>query len=221
MGMEQGLSTMVPFGERAQAIASYARAFFRSVDSGEFSLMVENARSSGQLWLVERLYSGKVIESVVRTILGRVDRGRFVGDQLNDYVQDATVVLMQVANQQKLDLTKSPGEIASYICLWIEQRVKRMARKDQRWRFSFLEAADDIEGSAGDAAVEEKRLNGWDPGWAGAYCPRGPSMEGKADARPWRTTAVTEKRFPASASGARKSERNVLSIFGSSRSEKM
>jgi hypothetical protein len=221
MGMEQGLSTMVPFGERAQAIASYTRAFFRSVDSGEFSLMVENARSSGQLWLVERLYSGKVIESVVRTILGRVDRGHFVGDQLNDYVQDATVVLMQVAGQQKLDLTKSAGEIASYICLWIEQRVKRMARKDQRWRFSFLEVADDIEGPAGNAAVEEKRFNDWDPGLAGAYCPRGPSMEGKADAGPWRTTAGTEERSCATPSGARRSELSVLSIFGSSRSEKM
>ncbi|HOD76063.1 MAG TPA: hypothetical protein PKJ17_08550 [Syntrophorhabdaceae bacterium] len=56
MRMEQGVSPMVTAGERAQAVASYARAFFRSMGADEFALMIENARSSGQLWLVERLY---------------------------------------------------------------------------------------------------------------------------------------------------------------------
>lgn len=221
MGMKQGMSPMVTAGERAQAVASYARAFFRSMGTDEFALMIENARSSGQLWLVERLYSRKVIDGVVRRILGRVDRGHCVGDQLNDYIQDATVVLMQLARQEKLDLTKSAGEIASYICLWIEQRVKRMARKDQRWRFSLLETTDDIEGSAGDIAVEEGTANSWNPGWTEAYHPPGPATEGMSAAGPWEKTHVAEKRIAIVASGARKSERNVLSIFGPSRSEKM
>jgi hypothetical protein len=220
IGREQGVSPVVTVGERAQAVASYARAFFRSMGADEFSLMIENARSSGQLWLVERLYSRKVIDGVVRTILGRVDRGHYVGDQLNDYIQDATVVLMQLATQEKLDLTKSVGEIASYICLWIEQRVKRMARKDQRWRFSLLETADDIEGSNGNVAMEEGTLNGFNPGWTGAYCPTGPAMEGMSATELWQKAHVAEKRT-VTASGARKSERNVLSIFGPSQSEKM
>ncbi len=65
MRMEQGVSPMVTAGERAQAVASYARAFFGSMGADEFALMIENARSSGQLWLVERLYSRKVIDGVV------------------------------------------------------------------------------------------------------------------------------------------------------------
>jgi len=221
MNTEHGLSPVASVGERAQAIASYARAFFRSIDADEFSLMVENARSSGQLWLVESLYSRKVIDGVVRTILGRVDRGHCVGDQLNDYIQDATVVLMQLASQEKLDLTKSVGEIASYICLWIEQRVKRMARKDQRWRFSLLETVDDIEGSAGGVAVEEGTLSGWNPGWAGGCCPTGSAMEGVPAGGFWQDAQTADKGPATAALGARKSERNVLSIFGSSRSEKM
>ncbi len=221
MNTEHGLSPMVSVGERAQAIASYARAFFRSMDADEFSLMVENARSSGQLWLVERLYSRKVIDGVVRTILGRVDRGHYLGDQLNDYIQDATVVLMQLARQEKLDLTKSVGEIASYICLWIEQRVKRMARKDQRWRFSLLETVDDLEGSTGDVAVEEGALNGWNPGWAGAHCPTRRATEGISTGGTWQKAHTAEERIGTAVSGARKSERNVLSIFGPSRSERM
>ncbi len=40
MDMEQGPSTMVPFGERAQAIASYT-GLFQVCGSGEFGLMVE------------------------------------------------------------------------------------------------------------------------------------------------------------------------------------
>lgn len=220
MGMEQGASPVVTLGERTQAVASYARAFFRSMGADEFSLMVEDARSSGQFWLVERLYSRKVIENVVRTVLGRVDRGHFVGDQLNDYVQDATVVLMQVASQEKLDLTKSVGEIASYICLWIEQRVKRMARRDQRWRFSLLETVDDIEGSAGDAAAEERTPGDWNPGWVGAYCPTGPVMEGVPSAGLRQKDHVAEKGIAIAGPGGRRSERNVLSLFGSSRSEK-
>lgn len=218
MGIEHEGSAVIHAAERTQAMASYARAFFRSIDFDEFGRMVEDARSSGQQWLVERLYSKKVIDSVVKTILGRIDKGRFVGDQLNDYVHDAAVVLMQIARQEKFDLTKSAGEIASYACLWIEQRVKRMARKDQRWRFSLSETADDIEDSAGNVTAEEACLTGWNPGWPGECCPPDPDTEGGHIAGPWQKAGVSDVRNRAATRSARKSERNVLSIFGSSRS---
>jgi hypothetical protein len=221
MGIEREGFEMVRVAERTQAMVSYARTFFRSVDSEDFGRMIEDARSLGQQLMVERLYSRKVIDNVVRTILGRIDKGHCVGDQLDDYVQDATVVLIQVARQEKLDLTKSAGEIASYICLWIEQRVKRMARKDQRWRFSLSETTDDVEELAGSVAVEEVGLTGWNPEWPGGHSPPDPGMEAGHVSMPWRKTAVSEKNGSAATFSARKSERNVLSIFGSSRSEDM
>lgn len=200
----------VMFRERTQAMASYARAFFRSLSADEFTRMIEDARSSGQQRLVERLYENKVIDNIVRTILGRIDRGHFVGDQLNDYIHDAVVVLMQIACQGKFDLTKSAGEIAAYVCLWIEQRVKRAARKDQRWRFSLSET-DDPEGGACDTGVvdvEEVRL----------------SLDGNMErdlAESGEKSRRSGRRNHIAAYNVRKSERHVLSLFGSSRSEEM
>ncbi len=64
MGIEREGYGTLHVGERTLAMASYARAFFRSMGSEEFGRMIEDARSSGQQWLVERLYSRKVIDSL-------------------------------------------------------------------------------------------------------------------------------------------------------------
>ena len=130
---------------RAQAMTSYARSFFRSISYEDFVKAIGEADTAGQQVIVEKLYSHKVIDNVVKTILGKIDKGNFLGDQMNDYIQDAVVVIMKITREGRLDLTKTPGEIASYICLWIEQRVKRLARKDQRWRFSLYDTLGDIE----------------------------------------------------------------------------
>ncbi len=138
---------------------------------------------------------------------------------MNDYVQDATVVLMQIARQEKLDLTKSAGEIASYVCLWIEQRVKRMARKDQRWRFSLLETAGDVEGPAGCIGSEETGPADWSPGWAGGYHPSEAGVQRGCVAELPRKPDVFEGFNPVGTRSVSRSERNVLSIFGSSKAE--
>lgn len=193
----------VMVSERAQAMASYARAFFRSMSAEEFARMIEDARSSGQQRLVERLYENKVIDNIVRTILGRIDRGHFVGDQLNDYIHDAVVVLIQIARQEKFDLTKSAGEIASYVCLWIEQRVKRVARKDQRWRFSLSET-DDFEDSVRNT------------GTADEACPSPDGNMERGLAELHGQVPGPGRRYRVAACSVRKSERHVLSLFGSS-----
>lgn len=144
-GREQGKIEVSGIRDRAQAMTSYARSFFRSINHEDFVQAIDEASASGQQILVEKLYSHKVIDNVVKAILGKIDKGNFLGDQVSDYIQDAAVVVMKIANDERLDLTKSPGEIASYICLWIEQRVKRLARKDQRWRFSLYDTEGDIE----------------------------------------------------------------------------
>ena len=197
--------------ERSQAVTSYVRAFFRSMNVDEFSSLIAMARSDGQQKIVEELYAAGVINSVVRVILGRLDRGHFINDQINDYIQDATVVLVQITRQDRLDLTKSAGEIASYICLWIEQRVRRVAKKDQRWRFSLADSPGDAEkqpemsrdlepyrseASSGEAAGPELCIeNGTHP----------VSPEPGAGTGP---DAIFRFNFG-------KHERNVLSIFGS------
>lgn len=200
--------------ERTQAMASYARAFFRSMSSEEFARAIEDARLFGQQRLVEKLYAKKVIDNIVKAILARIDRSHFVGDHLNDYIHDAVVVLIQIARQGKFDLTKSTGEIASYVCLWIEQRVKRAARKDQRWRFSLSETTTDIEESAGNTDFDETCQPKLNAGWSqdGYACDGNP--EGYfADVQKPRPA---ERRNPVVAHGLRKSDRHVLSLFGTS-----
>jgi hypothetical protein len=198
--------------ERTQAMASYARAFFRSMSSEEFARVIEDARSFGQQSLVERLYAKKVIDNIVKAILARIDRGHFVGDQLNDYIHDAVVVLMQIARQGKFDLTKSAGEIASYVCLWIEQRVKRAARKEQRWRFSLSETTVDLEESTDNADFDETRQPKLSARWSQDGCASDRIVEGTfADVR---TPCPAERRNPVVAHGQRKSDRHVLSLFG-------
>lgn len=198
-------------GERTQAVSSYVRAFFRSMNVEEFSSLIAKARSNGQQEIVEELYAAGVIKSIVRAILGRIDKGHCINDQISDYIQDATMVLVQIARQDRLDLTKSAGEIASYICLWIEQRVRRVARKDQRWRFSLADLPGDVENRL--AMVQDLE----------SYREEAPSGEAAGP-----ETAVTNGVHPAlpeqlAGTGPDaifgfnfgKRERNVLSIFGS------
>jgi len=200
--------------ERAQAMASYARAFFRSMNSEEFARIIEDARSFGQQRLVERLYAKKVIDNIVKAILARIDRSHFVGDHLNDYIHDAVVVLIQIARQGKFDLTKSTGEIASYVCLWIEQRVKRAARKDQRWRFSLSETTGDLEESTDGTDFDETFQPKLNPRWSRDGCVSDGIVEGNlTDVRKPRPA---ERRNPVVAHSLRKSDRHVLSLFGTS-----
>jgi len=203
--------------ERTQAMASYARAFFRSMSSEEFAQAIEDARSFGQQRLVERLYAKKVIDNIVKAILARIDRGDFVGDQLNDYIHDAVVVLMQIARQEKFDLTKSAGEIASYVCLWIEQRGKRAARKDQRWRFSLSETPVDLEESTDNTDFDETRQPKLNARLSQDGCASDRTVEGNfTDVR---TPRPAQRHNPIVAHGLRKSDRHVLSLFGASRPE--
>jgi hypothetical protein len=210
-GME-GQSWVNTGSERAQAMTAYVRAFFRSINTRDFSCLIANAQEGGQQKMVEELYSAGVVNNIVRAILGRIDRGRSIDDQVNDYVQDATVVLIQITRQGRLDLTKSPGEIASYICLWIEQRVKRVARKDQRWRFSLADPSGDVENMP--EATDEL-----EPYLDEILSAEAIGPESCSDSRPcvplpgpW-TKAGTDDFF---AFHLKKSERNILSIFGSS-----
>ncbi len=197
--------------ERIQAMTSYVRAFFRSISAEDFACLIAEAQVNGQQKIVEGLYSAGVVNNIVRAILGRIDKGRSIDDQINDYTQDATVVLIQIARQGRLDLNKSAGEIASYICLWIEQRVKRVARKDQRWRFSLVDSPDSIEQVpevGEDPHVDE--------------VPSGDPMEPDVCVDNKLRAALPQtlaKAGPDRIFGydLRKSERNLLSIFGSSR----
>jgi hypothetical protein len=210
-GME-GQSWVNTGSERTQAMTAYVRAFFRSMNTEDFSCLIANAQKSGQQKMVEELYSAGVVNNIVRAILGRIDRGRSIDDQINDYVQDATVVLIQITRQGRLDLTKSAGEIASYICLWIEQRVKRVARKDQRWRFSQADPLGDVENMPEATQEQEPYLDE-------ALSAEAIGAESCIDASPcvslpgpW-TKAGADDFF---AFHLKKSERNILSIFGSS-----
>ncbi len=197
--------------DRVQAMTLCVRAFFRSMHTEEFSRLIEESRISGQEKIVENLYSAGVIANIVKSILGRIDRGHYIGDQIDDYIQDATVVLMQIARQGRLDLTKSAGEIASYICLWIEQRVKRVARKDQRWRFSLSDSPGGIENAfdvTDDFELCSENVPPDDPGGAGMI-----AEDRFVDAPPvpWARAGFDN----AGRYDFRKSERNILSIFGS------
>lgn len=198
--------------ERAQAMTVYMRAFFRSMNTQDFSSLIIHAQEGGQQKIVEELYSAGVVSNIVRAILGRIDKGRSIDDQINDYVQDATVVLIQIARQGRLDLTKSAGEIASYICLWIEQRVKRVARKDQRWRFSLAALSGSIENVLEATEGCDKDLDEVLPGeeaGPGPYIDTGACVQ-----LPERWAQAGHHDLFAFT--LNKSERNILSIFGSS-----
>lgn len=159
--------------DRTQTMTLYTRAFFRSVSADRFTCIIEDARTFGQQRLVERLYTDKVIGSIVRAVLSRIDRTYYGNDRINDYIHDATVALVQIAWQGKFDLSKSAGEIASYICLWIEQRVKRVAKKDQRWQLSLSETEDCLETPACSTDIETPFMTDGDFYQTGEYSPAG------------------------------------------------
>jgi len=197
--------------ERSRAMTLCVRVFFRSMDTETFSRLIAQARLQGQLKIVEGLYSAGVIANVVRAILGRIDKGHDVGDQVGDYVQDATVVLMQIARQGRLDLDKSAGEVASYICLWIEQRVKRIARKDQRWRYSLADSPDGIE-----RLLDRDELQLSFPEPMSADIPDAEEYT-IVDLPDPSTVHIKNTGFGAGVGyGLKKSERDILSVFGSS-----
>ncbi len=214
--MTQGMEAtawMNTGSERAQAMTAYVRAFFRSMNTGDFTCLIADARVNGQQKMVEELYSAGVVSSIVRAVLGRIDKGRTIDDQINDYVQDATVVLIQIARQGRLDLTKSAGEIASYICLWIEQRVKRVARKDQRWRFSLADMSGGLENVAEIDEVPEVHIDHLEPEGSGVHEECLDSGPSESVTGPWFDGAGHNHLFGLA---LRRSERNILSIFGSS-----
>ena len=196
--------------ERSRAMTLCVRVFFRSMDTETFSRLIAEARLQGQLKIVEGLYSAGVIANIVRAILGRIDKGHSVGDQAGDYVQDATVVLMQIARQGRLDLDKSAGEVASYICLWIEQRVKRMARKDQHWRYSLADSSDGIERLLDSNDLQSSFP---EPAPADILDPEEYVVGDLADPSTL-NTKDTGFRYGAG-NGLKKSERDIMSIFGS------
>ncbi len=144
--------------DRALATAAYTRTFFRSLSVEEFSGILEDTRVLGQQWLVERLYAKQVIRGIVKKIISRINRAYLGEDRLDDYIHDAVVVLMQIAGQGRFDLSKSAGEIACYICLWIEQRIKRVVKKDLRWQSSLSDTGDCPEKSFQNAGTEDTRM---------------------------------------------------------------
>lgn len=150
--------------DRALATAAYTRTFFRSVSVEEFSGILEDTRVLGQQWLVERLYAKQVIRGIVKKIISRINRAYLGEDRLDDYIHDAVVVLMQIAGQGRFDLSKSAGEIACYICLWIEQRIKRVVKKDLRWQSSLSDTGDCPEKCFQNAGTEGPCVFDRDPG---------------------------------------------------------
>ena len=198
---EGGTSGMFNARDRMLDTTAYTRTFFRSVSADEFSDILEDARVLGQQWLVEKLYAKKVIRNIVKKVVGRMDRAYLGEDRLDDYMHDAAVVLMQIAKQGRLDLSKTAGEIACYICLWIEQRIKRVVKKDLRWQSSLSETGDGPEisvlnadpdgacifdrrsgyGRCGDCATDPDRDNTGVSGAGTRGCPSGPGKRNRAE----------------------------------------
>jgi len=128
-------------------IAKYTRLFFSTIEPDELK---ELMTVGDQTAIITELHKKGTITAIVKSIAR--SRGALSAnaatemvDSVEDYTQTATLMLLTMAKNNKLKLHLTPGEIAGYICQWIEQKTTRRIRSEFKSRNTLAEKAKDIE----------------------------------------------------------------------------
>jgi len=128
-------------------IAKYTRLFFSTIEPDELK---ELMAAGDQTAIITELHKKGTITAIVRSIArsrGALSANANVEmvDSVEDYTQTATLMLLTLAKNNRLRLHLTPGEIAGYICQWIEQKTTRRIRSEFKSRNTLAEKAKDIE----------------------------------------------------------------------------
>lgn len=132
---------------RVHRIAKYTRLFFQTIQPEELNTLMI---SGNQTALVLEIHKRGTISAIVRSIArarGAVSANAETEmvDTVDDYIQTAMVELLGLADRKRLKLHLSPGEVAGYICQWIEQKITRRIKSEFRSRNTLAEKTKDIE----------------------------------------------------------------------------
>lgn len=133
--------------KRVHRIARYTRLFFQTIQPEELnSLMISGDQTALVLEIHKRGTVSAIVRSIART-WGAVSANAETEmvDTIEDYNQTAMVELLSLAARNKLKLHLSPGEVAGYICQWIEQKIIRRISSEFRSRETRAEKTKDIE----------------------------------------------------------------------------
>ncbi len=143
-------------GDYWNIIARCTRLFFSTIEPGQLQALMA---ANDQIALVESLYARGTIASVVRHIMKRWRSGMKnfseLSNDMDDCVQSTTWALLVIAKKDMLKLDRTPGEVATYICQWIEQKVKRIMTKEFRHKLFLDEETKSIEDYQAPPAFDE------------------------------------------------------------------
>lgn len=133
--------------KRVHRIARYTRIFFQTIQPEELNALMI---SGDQTALVLEVHKRGTITAIVRSIarsrgVVSANAETEMVDTIDDYIQTSMVELLGLAARNKLKLHLSPGEIAGYICQWIEQKIVRRINSEFKSRETRAEKTKDIE----------------------------------------------------------------------------
>lgn len=137
-------------------IAKCTRLFFSTIEPDQLQVLMS---ANNQVKLVESLYARGTIPSVVRHIMKRWRGGMKnfseLSNDMDDCIQSTTWALLVIAKKDMMKLDRTPGEVATYICQWIEQKVKRVMTKEFRHKIFLDEETRNIEDYQADPVFDE------------------------------------------------------------------
>lgn len=127
-------------------IAKCTRLFFTTIEPDQLQALMA---ANNQVGLVESLYARGTISSIVRYVAKRWTPGMKhfseLSNDIDDCIQGTTWALLVVAKRNKMKLDRTPGEVATYVCQWIEQKVKRLMTAEFRHQLFLDKETRNIE----------------------------------------------------------------------------
>ena len=128
-------------------IAFYTKLFFATMKPEELQEMMQ---AGDQFAIVAELHRRGTIAAIVRSIAKQwgvyaANANAEMVDDIDDYIQTATLILLRVAKSNKFKMHLTPGELGGYICQWVEQKIKRQIFSEYENTNILSEKKKDIE----------------------------------------------------------------------------
>jgi hypothetical protein len=137
-----------------EKISGFVKSFFSFCERKDFEAMLEKANGGRRSEvLVEELAIHGVLRSLsdrmFASTLRRIKVEGAVKQLEEDCYGQSVLALLQAV--KRTDITLSPGEVAMYLCYWMEQAIKRRCQKEARYQAQIIDPESlkiDMDGEA-------------------------------------------------------------------------